>query len=94
MRFTIENPTAADLRYIASKKAKIERFRRHKARARLRAELLATDPHCWHCGTPLVEGSANLAIDRLACGDHVKIVRDLAFMDSQNCVIEESRGAA
>ena len=68
--------------------AKPNRFKVKNDRKKLRSKLLASGQGCSHCGRELSEvpemvDSAHLIVDRLACPDHVKIVRAYVFIDQQ-----------
>ena len=68
--------------------AKPNRFKVKNDRKKLKLHLLASGQGCSHCGRELSEvpemnDSAHLIVDRLACPDHVKIVRAYVFIDQQ-----------
>ena len=75
-------------------RAHANRFKVERDRDRLKASLMETAPFCAHCERQLIarpgqEDSAHLVIDRLACGEHVKIVRAYAYLDQQEATLDE-----
>jgi hypothetical protein len=81
--------------YYLRKIAQVDRFREENRRRKLKRDLLQTAPVCGHCGIMLTDRDgkpnfAHLVIDRLACGEHVKIVRAYAYLESPDSIVVEA----
>ena len=86
--------TKAGASYVKRRKAQVARFKEHDKRKRIRADLVAADPHCSFCGCELVDeigadNQAHLVVDRLSCLAHANHVRNICYFE---LITEESGG--